>query len=60
MTSAAIMDTIAGVCALMIPIGMALPWIVRKMAGWLASHARPRYLVSHGVRRRAPQAGLKP
>jgi hypothetical protein len=60
MSYAAILHLIAATCVVTIPMGMALPWVVRTLASKLAGYARPRFLVSHGVRYRAPQSGLKP
>lgn len=52
-------DTIVTTSVVTIPLGMALPWIVRLLARKLAGYARPRFLVSHGVRCRTPHPSLK-
>jgi hypothetical protein len=60
MSYTAILHIIATTCVVTIPIGMALPWIVRTLTGKLAQYARPRFLVSEGVRHRTQQAQPKP
>lgn len=53
MSYTTILQIIMATCVATIPIGMALPWILRTLASKLSHRARPRFLVSYGVRRRS-------